>query len=89
MKTKKSSDVTMFVFEQLNPAHGQSPAQALAAAIQRLESVAYARGVADAVSDMEMVAAVLPGTVSKAKLLELVKDAIQLTLARWEKSLKT
>ena len=88
MKTKESSDVSKFVFEQLNPANGQSPAQALAVAIQRLETVAYARGVADAVADMEMVAAVVPATVSKAKLLELVKNAIQQTLAHWENSIE-
>lgn len=65
-----------------------TPAQALAAAVNRIEAVSYTRGMQDALSRMEMVSAIVPETMTKLQMLALLKKEIEVCIARWERDVQ-
>lgn len=72
-----------FVSTETNPANGPTPAEALAAAIKRLEEVAYARGFEAALSRLEMLAAIVPESVTKSQLVEMLKSEVTACIGEW------
>ena len=72
-----------FVSTETNPANGPTPAEALAAAIKRLEEVAYARGFEAALSRLEMLAAIVPESVTKAQLVGMLKREVAACIGEW------
>lgn len=72
-----------FVATETNPANGPTPSEALLAATKRLEAVAYARGVEAALSRLEMLAAVVPESVTKVQLVEMLKREVAACIGEW------
>lgn len=72
-----------FVATETNPANGPTPAEALAAAIKRLEEVAYARGFEAALSRLEMLAAIVPESVTKSQLVEMLRSEVTACIGEW------
>lgn len=72
-----------FVATEMNPANGPTPSEALAAATQRLEAVAYAQGFEAALSRLEMLAAVAPESVTKSQLIDLLKREVTACIGNW------
>jgi hypothetical protein len=80
---QKQIHPSAFVHEQTNPAHHPTPRDAMTLATQRLECVAYARGFAEALSRLEMLAATVPQSVTKAKLIDMIKREASACVAKW------
>lgn len=72
-----------FVAAETNPANGPTPTEALADAIKRLEAVAYARGFEAALSRLEMLAAIVPESVTKAQLVGMLKREVAACIGEW------
>jgi len=72
-----------FVASEMNPANGPTPIEALNAATKRIEAVAYARGFEAALSRLEMIAAVVPESVTKVQLVEMLKREVTACVGEW------
>lgn len=66
----------------------EQPAQNLALALARLEAVAYAKGVAEGLSRLEMLAAIVPESVTKKQLVEMIGREAKALIANWNKQPK-
>lgn len=74
---------SLFVALQTNPANGPTPEEALLSATKRLVDVAYARGFEAALSRLEMLAAVVPESVTKAQLVDMLKREVTACIGEW------
>lgn len=72
-----------FVAAETNPANGPTPNEALQSAVKRIEAVAYARGFEAALSRLEMVASVVPESVTKMQLLAMLKKEVESCIGDW------
>lgn len=72
-----------FVAEETNPANGPTPTEAMQEALRRLEAVAYAKGFEAALTRLEMLAAVVPDSVTKAQLVDMLKREVQACIGEW------
>jgi hypothetical protein len=72
-----------FVSTETNPANGPTPSEALLTATKRLEAVAYARGFEAALSRLEMLAAIVPESVTKAQLVDMLKREVTACIGEW------
>ncbi len=83
---KSGLTLSSFIACQTNPAIGPTPAESLASAIKRIESLAYARGFDAAMGRLQMLAAIVPESVSKTTLIEMLKREVEAGIAEWRKS---
>ena len=72
-----------FVAAETNPANGPTPTEALLTATKRLEDVAYAKGFEAALTRLEMLAAVVPESVTKSQLVEMLKREVMSCIGEW------
>lgn len=72
-----------FVAAETNPANGPTPNEALEYAAKRIEAVAYARGFEAVLSRLEMLAAIVPESVTKTQLVEMLKREVAACIGEW------
>ena len=78
-----------FVAEETDPANGPTPSEALLTATKRLENVAYAKGFEAALIRLEMLAAVVPESVTKSQLVEMLKREVISCIGEWKATQRT
>ena len=78
-----SSKISRFLQEQQDHAKG-TPAESLAAAVKRIEEQAYARGLADALIEFEMLGAIVPSSITKDWLVSHLQEKCALVVVKWE-----
>ena len=76
--------LTDFVAAQNSRTKKPSPNEELVAVIKRIEVVAYTIGLQEAVSRMEMVASIVPSSVTKAQLVDMIKMEIDDCISKWK-----
>ncbi len=65
---------SQFIADQNNRELQPTPQEALDAAILRIKQVAYAQGVEAGLSRLEMMAAIIPSSVTKAQIVQMLKN---------------
>ena len=79
-----SSLLNDYIAGQTNPEAGASPEEQLRCALVRVERINYTAGLHEAVSRMEMIAAVVPSSVTKAQLIDMLEKEIAACILRWK-----
>jgi hypothetical protein len=84
-----SHKLQLFIAEQeASPELRGTPRESVESALKRLESVAYTKGVAAALSRVETLACMVPGRISAHEVIRLIgveRDAI---VAEWQKTVR-
>ena len=89
MNTKSNSDIERSAIlrkclrEQNDTEIQQSPSAALASVVNRIETIAYTRGVNEVLLRMEMLAAIIPSSVTKEQMIAMLHREIADCLKKW------
>lgn len=68
--------------------HGPTPSEAMKAAIQRVEALAYACGLTAGLARLERLTFVVPTSITKKHLVELIHREKAELIAEWNKKQK-
>jgi GTP cyclohydrolase III len=71
------------VMYETNAENGATPSDALREATRRLEAVAYAQGMELVLSRLEMLAAIIPSSITKSQLIAQIKLQVSICIEEW------
>lgn len=79
--------ISNWLAEEQNSGRTFTPDEQLAAAIARLQQIAYAKGLLEGLQRLEMIAAIVPNDLAAQDIIDRAKRAIDEALRKWEESL--
>lgn len=74
-----------FLANQTNPALGPTPSEALLDAGRRLSAVAFTKGADIVLTRMKMVSSIVPSSVTKQQLIDMIGREIEAAEAEWRR----